>query len=251
MEKVLIPLIIIAAVILGILIIVMIIKNKLSSMTHRYLGMGLNQTADTIFKGIKEESTMPKPVSNMTAVYKPKIERDFPEVGYLNMENMAKNGMINVMNAIEAEDVGKLSDASPRLVRQVENTIEDNRSAGKKAYYDDIKVHKISASGYSKTASSAKADFEMSFQAHHYAVKDGKTVEGSKQEFSQYSSRISLTYNQEEYLETTDIFRGSNCPNCGAPVSAVGNDKHCPYCGSGLTVIADRIWQIDSFSLLK
>ena len=220
-------------------------------MTSRYLGMGLNQTANMLAQGIGEESALPKPISNLTPVYRPKIERDFPELGFANMENMAKNGLVSILNAVEAETAEGIGDASPRLVRQVGGIIDDNRSRGEHARYDDIRIHKISVSGYTRSERAAKADFEMSFEALCFTEKGGLVSGGSKEKPSQLAARITLTYNQEAHSETTSVVFGSSCPNCGAPVTAIGKEKHCPYCGSGLREISDRIWQIDSFSLLN
>ena len=44
---------------------------------------------------------------------------------------------------------------------------------------------------------------------------------------------------------------GHNCPNCGAPVDAGSKDRVCPYCGSGFSVINDRVWQVSDFNLIK
>lgn len=39
---------------------------------------------------------------------------------------------------------------------------------------------------------------------------------------------------------------GLNCPNCGAPVTSLG-DKKCEYCGTGIKDIVKKNWVINKF----
>ena len=65
MEGIITTLIIIGIIVLVIVIAVAVIKHKLNSMTRQYLGMGLGETASLLKKGIAEESTTPKAISNL------------------------------------------------------------------------------------------------------------------------------------------------------------------------------------------
>ena len=66
-----------SAVALAIVILVLIIKNKVSNITRNYLGMGLSETAKLLSDGLAEECRLPYSVPKLTPLYKPKIERDF------------------------------------------------------------------------------------------------------------------------------------------------------------------------------
>lgn len=252
MEKWIIPLIIVLALILTIVIIVLVIKSKLEHLTRSTLNMGLNETANMLMNGIKEEATLPKSISNMTAVYKPKIERDFPQLGYAGMQTMAENALLSVFIALEAGSVEKLTNASSKLSDYVQTRIDDYAGRETKVYIDDVKIHKSGIASYKKTDTFAEAVFEVSLEYRFYTVDGkGKITSGSKENLTQAAYQLVLTYDQELYLDTTSIVFSSNCPNCGAPVSAIGKNKQCPYCGSGLTEIADRIWLANSYKLIK
>lgn len=252
MEWLLTPLIVVGVILLVIAIVVLVIKAKINSLTHQYLGKSAGETARFLADGLKNETTLPKSITNMTAVFKPAIERDFPELGFDGMIRMAENGLISILNTIESENIGQLdAKASDKLKKQVDNIISDNQSISTKHCFDNVKIHKTGVARYNNSGKSAVADFEISMQCNEYTICDDKVKSGSKDELTQAVYKVTLAYNQEQYLETTSILHGSNCPNCGAPVSAIGNDKCCPYCGTGLTEISDRVWQIDSFKLLK
>lgn len=253
MEILITPLIIIGIILLVIAIIIFAVKRKLNNLTRRYLGKNLSQTADMLSKGLKGETTLPKPISNLTAVYKPQIERDFPSISYQRMEAMAQGGLINTLNAIEAEDFSSIPDAAPSLLSQVEGIIGDNRSKNIKVRYDDVKIHKTAVSRYKSTKQYAEAVFEISCQALSYeeSAEDGKLLCGSKTEPQQFAFKVKLSYNQANYDEGTNSAYSHNCPNCGAPVSVIGGNAVCRFCGSGVQAVEERIWQINSVELLK
>lgn len=253
MEGVVTTLLIIGIILLVIGILIFAVKRKLNSLTRRYLNKNLTETANMISKGLKEETTLPKPISNLTAAYKPQIDRDFPTYGYQRMEAMAKQGLLNTLNAIEAEDETGIPDASPTLEGLIKGIIGDNRSKSIKVFYDNVKIHKTAISRYKSNKEYAEAVFEISCQSNYYCTDaDGKVVEGSKTELTQSAYRVKLSYNQQVYDEQG--FNSSytrNCPNCGAPVSVIGGNTFCEYCGSGVRAIEERIWQINSVELLK
>lgn len=252
MEGLIIVLGLILAIIITVVIIVLVIKSKLERLTRSTLNMGLGETANMLMKGIKEEATLPKSISNMTAVYKPQIERDFPQLGYAAMQTMAENALLSVFNALEAGDTEKLTNASSKLSDFVQNRIDDFAGKETKVFFDNVKIHKSGISSYKKTETTAEAVFEISLEYLFYTVSgSGKVESGSKETLQQAVYQLVLSYDQQEYLNTTNIVFSSNCPNCGAPVSAMGKNKQCPYCGSGLTEIADRIWLANSYKLIK
>lgn len=251
MEVIITILVVILIIIAVIAIAVVAIKSKINSVSREYLGMNSSEAMKMIGDGLKNEAFLPKPISALNSVYVPKIQRDFPEIGYTGMEAIAHNGLLSCLNAIEAKSVISLEKCSQRLYGQVENIVKDNESRGISVFYDDVKIHKSGISAYKNTNKEAQADFEISMQYIYYAVKDSKVVDGSKEKPTQVVYKVILTYNQEEYLESSSVVFSSNCPNCGAPVSAIGGEKCCPYCGSGLREIADRVWQMSAFKIIK
>ena len=95
-----------------IVIVVLTVISKTKKITNDYLGMTPGQTMDLISKGIREEVTTPKAITELSAVYTPKIQRDFPEMGYGGMEALARNALIASFNAIEKKSTEGLLEIS-------------------------------------------------------------------------------------------------------------------------------------------
>lgn len=240
-------------ILLVIAAVIFIIKRKINSFTRRYLNMGASETVKFLADGIKNESKLPQPITNLSEIYRPQIARDFPEVGFNGMVSIARNGLNSILNSIEAQDITLLDEnASQKLKNQVQAAIDDDCSMQSVHHFDNVKIHKIGVSRYSKGMNSATADFEVSFQSNNYVENsEGKITAGSKTELTQSAYKIVLTYDMNVHEQDASIMFASTCPNCGAPVSAMGANKVCKYCGTGITEIEDRVWRIDSFKLLK
>lgn len=240
------PFVIIAIVIISVIV-------NLSRFTKNNLGMNLKGTKVFISEGIKNEVMLPKPITSLSAVYAPKIQRDFPQVGYNGMDTMARNALVSALNAIESKSVSGLSKAvcAPAFITKVQNTIDDLCSRDASERYDNIKIHKSGIASYINKGNEAIATFEISVQYNYSITRGGKTSMGASDGLTQAAYRMLLTYNQQAHESTTEMVYSSNCPNCGAPINVGANEKVCPYCGSGYTEIADRVWQVTDFSLLN
>ena len=238
------------AVIAAIGIAVMVIKQKLGNITRTYLGKGLSETARMLSDGFADECKLPYSVPKLTPLYKPKIERDFPEMGYERMEAMVRNGIADILNALESGDSDSVAHSSVRLRDGLRGIIEDNRSKGEQMHYDSLKIHSVGVESYNSTSSSASAVFQTALESCYYVTRNGQIVSGSKEKPTQNLFSVTLAHNQNLSEDDGRSYIETNCPNCGAPVPAVGK-RECPYCGSGLVPAVDKIWQIDSFTLLK
>lgn len=236
---------VVAAIFIGVLVI----KRKLNNITRNYLGKSIGETAQMLSQGLKEECMLPYSVPKLTPLYKPKIERDFPEMSFAQLESMAKNGMADILNAIENGNPETVANSSNRLREQIEGIVEDSRSKGEEIHYDNIKIHNVGVESYKADNEAATVVFQVALQSIAYVTKDGKVTGGVKDKPTQNLFSVLLSHNQDYSAETAKSYIGANCPNCGAPVPALG--RTCPYCGSGLVAVVDKIWQIDSFRLLK
>ncbi len=232
-------------------IIVLIIVSKVRHFTKSTLNMTPTQTANLISDGLKQEMFTPKPITSLSAVYAPKIERDFPQVGYNGMDTLARNTLVSTLNAIEDKSAAGLTSCSHALISKVQNIIDDLNSKNEDEIYNNIKIHKSGISSYMNKQGEAVATFEISLQYEFTRKKDGNPMQGLNNSLVQAVYRVLLTYNQSEHEETTSIVYSSNCPNCGAPINVAAKEKVCPYCGGGFTEIADRVWQVTDFNLIK
>ncbi|MBE6879513.1 MAG: zinc ribbon domain-containing protein [Ruminococcaceae bacterium] len=235
-------------------IVIITIVSKTRKITKDYLGMTPTETMDLISKGIREEVATPKPITELSAVYTPKIQRDFPEMGYGGMESLARNALIASFNAIEKKSTEGLLEisCSTALVNKVINIINDLGSKGEEEKYDNVKIHRCGICSYLKKQDEAIVAFEYSLQYEYKKYRMGQLVSRTDNNgLVQAAYRVILTYNQKIYEQTSNMVYTSNCPNCGAPVDVSNKERECPYCGSGFSVINDRVWQVTDFNLIK
>ncbi|MBQ9483835.1 MAG: zinc-ribbon domain-containing transport protein [Ruminiclostridium sp.] len=247
LTAILTPIIVIAVIVLVIFIIVMIIKHKLESATRRYLGMGLKETADMLGNGLREEATTPKAISNVSAMYKPKLLRDFPDMSYERFLEMANTALVSILTAIESGNADRLENATDSLKSVIRDRIHDNNGRNLVEHFDDIKLHRTAISDYKTTSDTASADFEISFQCVHFF--EGKDNAPDKP--SQFAARVTLSYGREFTEDSGSLTFSHNCPNCGAPIYSVGGRMmKCTYCGTGVTEEVYKSWLVSAYKFI-
>jgi len=240
-------LIVIAIIFLAIFALVMFIKHKINSAAKKYLGMGLKETADMIGKGLKEETTTPKAISNVSAVYKPRLMRDFPDMTYERFIEMANSALYSILTRIERESTSGIENATDTLKSQVYDRICDNHDRNVIEHFDNIKIHRSGISNYKSTSDTATADFEISFQCIHYFEGKDKVPEN----LTQLAAKVTLSYGREFREDSKSLTYSHNCPNCGAPVYSVGGKMlKCQYCGTGITEEVYKSWLVSGFKFI-
>ena len=236
---------IIAASIFG---FVMFIKHKINSVTRKYLGMGIKETADLIGQGLRDETTTPKAISNVSAMYQPKLLRDFPDMTYDRFLEMANTALISVLTAIERESTSGIENATDSLKSQVYDRICDNQNRNLVEHFDEIKLHRTAIADYKTTSDTATAVFEISFQCLHFFEGKGKVPENP----TQFAAGVTLSYGQKFAEDSKSLTYSHNCPNCGAPVYAVGGKMmKCTYCGTGITEEVYKSWLVSAYKFIK
>ncbi len=252
MEPIITILVTVGTIIAVIAVTVLIIRAVLNSASKRYLGMGFKETADMIGKGLKEESTLPKPISNVSEMYRPKLERDFPHMTYERFIAIANSALLSVFGAVESGNAETLTNVTDALRERVRGIIADNSGRGITEHFDDVKLHRTAVADYKSSDGKAVAVFEISFQCVHYLEGDKKCGKNGKPDVpGQYAASVTLCYGNEFAEETSTLMRSHNCPNCGAPVYSVGGKMlKCRYCGTGITEDIHRSWLADSYKFL-
>ncbi len=247
MTPILTALIVIAVIALAILALILFIKHKISSFTRNYLGMGLGETADLIGRGLKEETTTPRSISNVSAMYKPKLMRDFPDMTYDRFLEMANTALVSILGAIESGKTDRLGNATDTLKNQVFGRIRDNNGRKLTEHFDDVQIHRTAIADYKTTSESATAVFEISFQCLHYFEGKDKVPETPKQ----LAASVTLSYGREFTEDAGSLTFSHNCPNCGAPVYEVGGRMmKCPYCGTGVTEEVYKSWLVSAYRFI-
>ncbi|HBH95135.1 MAG TPA: hypothetical protein DDX91_05235 [Ruminococcaceae bacterium] len=242
-------LIVFGGIVLGLVVVFLIVKSYLNKKAKQYLGMGLGETAKLLSDGLADECTMPYSVPKLDPLYKPKIDRDFPEMGFDRLQAMAKNGIVHILNAIESSKPDSVEHGSIRLEDQIRGIIDSHNLKGDSVHYNNIRIHSIGVDKYDASTEAASVVFQIALQSTYFCERNGKVIAGFKDKPTQNLFSITLAHNQDLSAADAKTYIEANCPNCGAPVPA--NGKECPYCGSGLVAVVDRYWQIDSFKLLK
>ena len=116
-------------------------------------------------------------------------------------------------------------------------------------HFDDIKIHRTAIADYKSTGETANAVFEISFQCFHWLEGDKKS--NKPENPVQYAASVTLSYGREFAENATNITYSHNCPNCGAPVYAVGGKIVCKFCGTGITEEVYKSWLVSAYNFIK
>ena len=245
--SILVPIVVVLVIVIVIVKLVTEIKRSVT----RTLNSQMMHAAKTILNSLNENPTgvPPYPVPQLTAVYRPKIERDFPEMSFDRFESMARNGIIAILNAVESKKIDSVENSSRNLRNQLKVLIEDYSGRGEDIHYDNVEIHAVAIENYYSTNITASMVFQISLQSLAYRTKNGAVVSGSNKIPRQNLFSLTIMHNQKGDAGSEHYFE-ANCPNCGAPIEDMSS-RNCSFCGSGLVPVVDKIWQIDSFKLLK
>lgn len=242
---VIIILVLILAVVLAVYLGVTYLRNKTREFSRALFGTSDISRAAEQMK--QEYSATPKSVSAMTSLLLPKIIMDFPDFQYDEMKERAENILTSFLRAVTEHRPSLLQDGSKELRDQLENHIQMLSAQELQEHFHQIRIHRTEISQYKKTEGRCRITFQSALECYHYKTKDGdhsNTVrEGSREYKYQTKYNIDLIYIQDRNLveNETDNAIGLNCPNCGAPISALGA-KTCDYCGTPVIEINIHAW---------
>ena len=168
-----------------------------------------------------EAENTPKSLSSAEPLLLDRIRRDFPEY---NPELIRQRVMKDAQTYYESARAGKCLYAdgiSDQLRERLGSSLPPDVAGG-------IRVHKVALSAYDD----ASEDRVLTFQAAA-AFRDPAGTTRQR--------RLILKYLAAWSTDTVNGVRRANCPNCGAPIPAVGS-KVCRYCGTALKVWAGIGW---------
>jgi gas vesicle protein/predicted RNA-binding Zn-ribbon protein involved in translation (DUF1610 family) len=243
--KAIVALIIAAAAGTGIYVAGQKAKRKLRQLSRAAFG------TDSFIEGYQKQADVlaetPKSVSGMTRLMEPQIMRDFPDFSWDQFRGMAENMLTSAFLAISTANPARLtSDASESLKDQIRNIIEANEAAGIKETYSDIQIHQTEISNYRHEAGKCIITIQSAVGYLHYKEQDGRLVGGQKERKTQTKYNTELIYIQDVGLAGYENAVGTTCPNCGAPITRIGN-FHCEFCGSEVTPINIKVWSLHKF----
>lgn len=211
---------------------------------------------DDIVEGFKrqqfEQSLTPRSVSNMSGVYLPKIQKDFPEFHYDEMRERAKNVLTSYLFSIDESDPSKLSEGNDELKNALIMHLQLLNDRHYEEHYERMKIHKCEISDYVKKDGRCTITFQAAIQYYYYITQGGDIKTGRKDQLKQSKYELELVYIQDRDFikETGNSALGITCPNCAAPISNLGA-KHCIYCGSPIVEFNIHAWSFSSVKEIK
>lgn len=221
-----------------------IIKRKIEQISLAAFGTkslveGMNRQADVL-------AETPKSVAGMTRIFGPQIERDFPDFNLEQFKDKVENLLVTALTAVTQRNPEPLRNISQEVCNQVQNQIEGNRAAGTKEVYSQIRIHQTEITNYQKKDGKCIITFQSSVEYYHYKERDGSVIEGERERKKQTRYNTELMYIQDEKLVKTDNAVGTTCPNCGAPVTNLGNMR-CEYCGLAVIPVNIKVWKLHQY----
>ena len=196
---------------------------------YGFAGMNLKEVID---EARLEDQEVPKSLSSMDSIYLEQIKKDFPEININELKRQAEKMILDAYNGIEKKDASKFTG---KIRSFVESMISDYQ--GKKVSFDDMKIHNTVVSSYKKEGGIATIYFATSFQ--YYLKTDGKSVK------TQDRAKTEFIYVYDVHkVEAEKKVLGIHCPNCGSPITSLGQ-KSCSYCGQAILEFIGRIFTCD------
>ena len=244
--EVIIPLVIIAVILIVIVVAVYKIKSGIRNISRSVFG------TDSIIEGVDQQrrrmSETPRSLQAMTSLYLPRIEKDFPEFDYSFYKMKTQALLRSYFDAVENKDVSFLKEeCSVALKNNVAGIIEGLGSEKLSQFFNQVVLHDTQISRYIKNGKTVTIILVTSVGYYTYIQNEkGEVVYGDKNIKEQTVYETELVYVQDaDKIDTQGASLGLTCPNCGAPITNLGQ-KFCEYCGTGVTEVNIRSWKFNS-----
>ncbi len=227
-------------------------KNKVREFSRMAFG------TDSITEGLKktemEYANTPKTVSGATRLYMPQIMRDFPEFHLEEMRERAENVLRSYLLSINEADSKHLTEGTDELRAELDTEIDMRNSQNTREHFGNIKIHKTEIYRYNKEKGRVSIVFQSSVGCVNYVERDGKVIRGRADRLTQNRYNVEVSYIQDrEYVEETGMDGHSlTCPNCGAPITGLGEDRVCTYCGTAIVEVFNiKTWMFTGVRPVK
>ena len=227
---------------LGIIVLILYAKIKMAARKYGFSNIG--SIIDEVRKGANDAKYNHKHVVGMTKLLKPSIEKDFPSFNESELFNMTETGLRTIFNSLEEQEV---SDDLPLLREQLKQIIYDFKSDNINVRYDDVKFHDFSIKKYYKKNGVATIQVSTALEYFYKKMKGKKIVDdySSYKKQTRYTVDFIYVYDITQIKDYTHVI-GINCPNCGAPLTDLGN-KICKYCHTALDDVNLKNWMFSSY----
>lgn len=210
-----------------------------------------------IIEGFKQQEEVynntPKSVSGMTSVELPKIMRDFPEFSWPEWKKICENTLRAYLEAIENHSLTYLKDASDAIKQQVDLIIGEEKKLGITECFDQLQIHRTEISRYEKKDGMCKIKIQSALQYYYSKISEekGKMIDNKIQQ-CRYDMELVFVQDMSKVDDDLAYEFVGNCPNCGAPMVAVGSTRRCQYCGTEVKEAYNtRVWTLHRIDKAK
>ncbi len=240
-----IGIIIVLVLLLALAGVIYLAYRKISGTVKSYSRMIFG--TEDVLKGVQqmeaEYAKTPKSVSSATGLYLPGIMKDFPEFHLEEMKSRAQNVLTSYLRGVDGGNSHLLTEGTRELRDKLDMRIGMLRNAGIREHYERIRVHRIEIYKYRKDKGRSSIVFQAAVEYIHYQEQNGGVVKGRKDRMEQGKYNVEVSYIQDVELveNSSDMGLAMVCPNCGAPLPALGA-KTCAYCDSPVLELNLRAW---------
>lgn len=204
------------------------IKVSIGSFFNK-IGLSNMDLGSIISEARLEDQDVPKSLASMDSIYLERIKHDFPDININELKRKSEEVILNCLGAIEKRDSSSLKGSIKEFCDSI---INDN--IGHNVSYDNIKIHNTVISDYKNDNGVSTIYFSSSVE--YYLNSDGKRVKIQ----DRFKCEFIYVYDTEKVDASKKVF-GIRCPNCGSPITSLG-EKSCSYCGGVVRELIGRIF---------
>ena len=222
--------------------VVLYIRSKVRDFSRSAFG------TDSLKEGFAqveaEYASTPKSVSALTGLYLPKIQKDFPDFSYDEMKTKSNNVLTSYLLALDSHQADRLTEGNEDLKNKLENQLVQLDNVGCRMHFQNIRIHRTEITAYQKNKGRVIITFQSSIEYIYFKQDEtGKVIEGNQAMKKQSRYDVDLVYIQDRNIASQDMDGtiGLNCPNCGAPLTGLGEDT-CPYCQTPVIKLNIHAW---------
>lgn len=203
-------------------------RRRIRSFLDKFGFAGMN-IKEVIDEAKIEDQEVPKSLSSMDSIYLEQIKKDFPDININELKRQAEQLILDVYSGVQKKDSSAFHG---KIKSFVDSMIGDYTN--KDVSFSDMKIHNTVVSNYKKEGGVATIYFGTSYQ--YYLNVDGKSVKTQDRAKTEFI----YVYDIHE-VEAEKKVLGIHCPNCGGPITTLGQ-KSCSYCGQAILEFIGRIF---------
>lgn len=213
--------------ILFIIFIYFFIKVKIRIILNKTGFRGVN-IRDIVENARLEDQEVPKSLASMDRIYLEQIKNDFIDI---NINELKRKSEKVILDCYMAAEDGEKSKFKGNLFSFIEKLVRDYEG---KLKFKNFRFHNTVVSKYEKDKGVATIYLSSNFE--YYLEVEGvnkKVQDRARTEFIYVIDASKVADNQKVL--------GINCPNCGSPLTSLG-EKKCSYCGSTILEIVPKVF---------